>query len=74
MDHLKRFLILYLFVFTMLCGCSSNEEKKVSYFEKGKAYFEKGEYKNAEFEFKNAIQIDPEYISASARPYSLLLS
>jgi len=64
MGRLKQFLILYLFVFTLLYGCSSNEQKKASYFEKGTAYFEKGEYKSAEIEFKNAIHIDPGYVDA----------
>ena len=65
MSHLK---IIYLFVvFSMLFSCASNEEKKVTYLEKGKAYFEKGEYKSAELEFKNAVQIDPKYIEAYSR-------
>ena len=48
-------------------GCSSDEEKKTSHFEKGKTYFEKGEYKSAELEFRNAIQIDPEFVDAYER-------
>jgi len=48
----------------LVIGCSSKEEKKVGYFERGKAYFEKGEYKNAELELRNAIQIDPNFADA----------
>ena len=64
MGRLKFVPILLLSTFALTFACSSNEEKKVSYLEKGTAYFEKGEYKSAELEFKNALQIDPQYIEA----------
>ena len=55
--------ILLLVVLT-ICSCSSDEEKKIRHFEKGKAYYEKGEYKEAVLELKNALQIDPKYSEA----------
>ena len=58
MGRMKIFLLMFLFVFATMFGCSSDEEKKVAFLEKGKAYFEKGEYKSAELEFKNEIQIE----------------
>ena len=64
---MKIFLLIFLLVFTTMFGCSSDEEKKVAFLEKGKAYFEKGEYKSAELELKNAIQIDSKYIEAHTK-------
>ena len=58
------FLMVSALVFP---GCSSDEEKKTSHFEKGEIYLQKGEYKSAELEFRNAIQIDPEFVDAYER-------
>jgi Tfp pilus assembly protein PilF len=57
MDRIFKLVVILVASFAIY-ACSSDEEKKVSHFERGKAYFEKGEYKSAELEFKNAIQID----------------
>jgi Tfp pilus assembly protein PilF len=63
-----RFLILLLWIFTIVySGCASDEEKKLSHFEKAMAYFEKGEYKSAKIEFQSAIQIDPSWVEAHQR-------
>ena len=67
MGRMKIVLLMFLFVFATMFGCSSDEEKKVTFLEKGKGYFEKGEYKSAELEFKNAIQIDSKYIEAHTK-------
>jgi Tfp pilus assembly protein PilF len=56
-------LVLLLTVFA-LCGCSSDEQKRQSHYDKGKAFFDKGEYKSAKIEFKNAVQIDPKFVQA----------
>ncbi len=45
----------------IIAGCSSPEERKLKFFNKGKALYEKGDYVKAGLEFKNAIQIDPKY-------------
>jgi len=37
-------------------GCSSDEDKKVDHYQKGKQYFDKGEYKSAVLELKNAVE------------------
>ena len=52
MGRMKIVLLMFLFVFATMFACSSNEEKKVAFLEKGKVYFEKGEYKSAELELK----------------------
>ncbi len=45
-------------------GCSSKEEKRDAFFQKGSRLFEKGEYTKAVLEFKNAIQLDPKMAPA----------
>ena len=58
-------LCLILCITIIFCsGCTSDEDKKIKHFNKGKAYFENKEYKSARLEFKNAIQIDPEFADA----------
>jgi len=52
MGRLKIFYMVGLLALITIYGCSSDEEKKLSYLEKGKTYFEKGEYKSAEIELK----------------------
>ncbi len=64
MYRFKHIVFMVLSAFIIISGCTSDEEKKLSHFEKGKAYFEKGEYKSAELELKNVIQIDPRHIEA----------
>ena len=64
MSRLKVIFSVFLIISVLVSGCSSDEEKKASHFEKGLAYFEKGEYKSARLEFKNAVQIDAKYVNA----------
>lgn len=64
MGLLKKVIPLIMVASIAMFGCASDDEKKVSHFEKGRAYFEKGEYKSAALEFKNAIQIDPQFVQA----------
>lgn len=52
----------------VLAACSSPEEKKAKFYEKGRQLFEQGDLVKARLEFKNAIQIDPKY----ARAYYML--
>jgi len=63
MDRIFKMAVIFVACFA-ISACSSDAEKKISHFEKGKAYFEEGEYKSAELEFKNAIQIDSQYVDA----------
>ena len=48
----------------MLAACSSPEEKKARFYEKGMAFLEQGDLVKARLELKNAIQIDPKYAEA----------
>ncbi|PIW00604.1 MAG: hypothetical protein COW41_04965, partial [Deltaproteobacteria bacterium CG17_big_fil_post_rev_8_21_14_2_50_51_6] len=63
---MQRFFSLLLIVLVIFAfsGCSSNEEKKIAHFEKGKAYLEKQEFQSARLEFKNAIKLDPRFSDA----------
>ena len=63
MIRLKQLLIFVLLAFVFV-GCASDEEKKLSHFEKRRSYFEEGQYKSAVLELKNALQIDPGYLDA----------
>jgi len=47
-----------------LSACSSPEEKKQKFMNKGNAYYEQGDYVKALLEVRNAITIDPEYVDA----------
>lgn len=42
-------------------GCSTREEKRDRFMEKGVRLYETGEYKKAVLEFSNAIQLDPKF-------------
>ncbi len=48
----------------VLAACSSPEEKKTSFLEKGKTLLAQGDLVKARLELKNAIQIDPKYAQA----------
>lgn len=58
-----RFGGIVLCVF-LLVACSSPEEKKARFCQKGKTLLEQGDLAKARLEFKNAIQIDPKYAAA----------
>lgn len=60
-------VVMLISLVVTLAGCSSEEEKKISHFEKGKSYLDKGENKKAELEFRSAIQIDPKFVDAYER-------
>ncbi|MCK5544083.1 MAG: tetratricopeptide repeat protein, partial [Desulfobulbaceae bacterium] len=53
-----------IFAVALVAACTSQEESKMKFFNKGKALYEKGEYVKAILEFKNAVQIDPEFAKA----------
>ncbi len=56
---MKKICIIFLSLMTI--SCSSMDEKKVAYFNRGKTLYEKGEYVKAALEFKNAMKIDPKF-------------
>jgi tetratricopeptide (TPR) repeat protein len=58
------FLTTLLLISVFFQSCSSPEEKKLKYFNKGKALYEKKDATMARIEFKNAIQIDPSFAEA----------
>ena len=53
--------IITLLTLSFTFACEGPEEKKMSFFEKGKALYEKGDYVKARLELKNAVQIDPNF-------------
>ncbi len=65
----NRFLIysFILILFSMVLGCSSPEDKKQAFLEKGNQLFEQKEFVKARLEYKNAIQIDPDFGAAYYR-------
>lgn len=67
MRSLWKWCGLVLLVSLVVGGCASDEEKKLSHYERGVGYFDKAEYKAAEIELKNAIQIDPQYTAAHSK-------
>ena len=64
MDRLKVFFMFSLITTLVISGCSSNEEKKASHFQKGAAYLEQGDYNSARLEYKNAVRLDPDFVAA----------
>ncbi len=48
-------MVLLFITIILIMGCTSDNEKKSSHFEKGQTYFAQGQYKRAELEFCNAI-------------------
>lgn len=57
-------VMIALLMAVMMIGCSSPEEKKARFYNKGKELYEKGDYAKARLELKNALQIDPKYADA----------
>ena len=53
--------IINLSLLAALAACSTPDEKKTAFYEKGKALYEKQDYGRARLEFKNAVQIDPKF-------------
>ncbi len=63
----KRHIIIYTILLMLspaLISCSTPEEKKIEFYDKGIALYEKGDFTRALLEFKNAIQVAPEFIDA----------
>ena len=64
-NRMNRFTALILLLALVhISACSTPEEKKMKYYEKGKQLYEQGDYTNARLELKNAVQIDPKYAEA----------
>ncbi|MEW8437174.1 MAG: tetratricopeptide repeat protein, partial [Candidatus Thiodiazotropha taylori] len=58
---LKNILMSFL-IYALLflgTGCSSNEDRKQAYFDRGMELYKQGNYTKARLEFKNVLQIDP---------------
>lgn len=60
----KKLWVLLIGIALLAGACSSPEEKKATFYEKGKAYFEQKDFVKARLELKNALQIDPEFAPA----------
>ena len=60
----KSVWVLLIGILLFTGACSSPEEKKTAFYEKGKAYFEQKDFVKARLELKNALQIDPEFAEA----------
>ncbi|HED00461.1 MAG TPA: tetratricopeptide repeat protein [Proteobacteria bacterium] len=56
--------IIVLSLLGLVVSCSSVEEKRAKFFNRGKELFEKKDYAKARVEFKNAIQVDPKFADA----------
>ncbi|MBW2195806.1 MAG: tetratricopeptide repeat protein, partial [Deltaproteobacteria bacterium] len=54
---------MLLLVITSI-GCSSREEKSISFLNKGVKLYKAGQYEKAALEFKNVIQLDPDFARA----------
>jgi tetratricopeptide (TPR) repeat protein len=65
-NRMNRLTVLALVFFTLvsMSACSTPEEKKMKYYEKGKQLYEQGDYTSARLELKNAIQIDHKFAEA----------
>ncbi len=48
MAQTTKIVAICLILFVVITGCTSDEEKKITHFKKGKAYLEKGEYRSSE--------------------------
>ncbi|MCG8582633.1 MAG: tetratricopeptide repeat protein [Bacteroidales bacterium] len=53
------FSMLVCFVLVVGTACSSKEDRKQSYFDRGMELYDQGNYTKARLEFKNVLQIDP---------------
>lgn len=57
-------VVLVLALLTFLSACSSPDEKKMRFYNKGKELMDRGELVKASLEMRNAIQIDPKFADA----------
>ena len=62
----KRVILLRAMFLSITClvSCSSQEEKKMKFYNKAKALYDQGDYVKARLELSNALQIDPEFADA----------
>ena len=54
-------LMTALLALSFTLACEGPEEKKLTFFEKGKAFYQDKDYVKARLELKNAVQIDPKF-------------
>jgi len=62
-----RIMLSIFLVLVVIVACSSKEEKRMKFFNKGEALYEAGDYIKARLEFSNALQIDPKFADAYYR-------
>jgi tetratricopeptide (TPR) repeat protein len=60
----KMIWALAVGLLVLVAACSSPQEKKTKFYEKGVALFEAGDLVKARLELQNAVQIDPEFAKA----------
>lgn len=60
----RRMVVLVVSLLTCLTACSSPDEKKIRFYNKGRDLMDKGELVKASLELRNAIQIDPKFADA----------
>ncbi|WP_268804413.1 tetratricopeptide repeat protein [Candidatus Thiodiazotropha endoloripes] len=60
-SSLNKTLLTFLACSLLVLGtaCSSKEDRKQAYFDRGMELFDQGNYTKARLEFKNVLQIDP---------------
>ena len=58
-SHKLLFSLLICSVLLFGTACSSKEDRKQSYFDRGMELYNQGNYTKARLEFKNVLQIDP---------------
>ena len=64
MSSLKVIFIAFLMISVFVLGCSSDEEKKTSHFERGLAHFGLGDINLAGTTVARAVELDPAYVNA----------
>lgn len=64
MTDASKTTIVLVMILTLVVSCSSPDEKKRKFLDKGKSLYDQGDYVRARLEFKNAAQIDPRYPDA----------
>ena len=57
----KKAMFVLCVIMILLGGCSSPDDKKQAFIEKGDELFAQKDYVKARLEYKNAVQIDPKF-------------